>query len=69
MPSKLDRFIISKDHMLKDKEMVARFLPFGGFDHWPVQLEIQGIGTPRNKPFSFENIWLFHPNFINNIAN
>jgi len=38
--SKLDRFIISKDLMLKDKDIVARVLPFGDFDHWPVQLEI-----------------------------
>lgn len=68
MASKLDRFIISEDLMLIDKEMRARFLPFRGSDHWPVQLEMQGIGTPRNRPFRFENIWLSHPYFINNIA-
>jgi len=66
---KLDRFIISEDLMLKDKDIVARVLPFGGSDHWSVQLEIQGIGTPRNRPFRLENIWLSHPDFINNIAN
>eukprot|EP00253_Pinus_taeda_P030821 PITA_30821 len=65
--SKLDRFIISEDLMLIDKEVTTRFLPFGGLDHWPVQLEIKGIGTPRNKPFRFENIWLSHPDFITNI--
>jgi len=54
--SKLDRFIISKDLMLTNKEMIARILPFGGSEHWPVQLEVQGIGTPKNKPFRFENI-------------
>eukprot|EP00253_Pinus_taeda_P015016 PITA_15016 len=66
--SKLDRFIISEDLMLNDKEMIARILPFGGSDHWPVQLEVQGIGTPKNRPLRFENIWLTHPNFISNIA-
>jgi len=42
-------------------------LPFGGSDHWPVQFEVSFIGTPRNRPFRFENIWLTHLNFINNI--
>jgi len=67
--TKLDRFIISKDFILNDKEMIARVLPFEGSDHWPVQLEVEGIGTPRNRPFRFENIWLSHPDFISNIAN
>lgn len=66
--SKLDRFTILGDLMLNDKEMVARVLPFRGSDHWPVQLEVQGIGTPRNRPFRFENMWLSHPYFISNIA-
>eukprot|EP00253_Pinus_taeda_P028885 PITA_28885 len=39
--SKLDKFIISKDLMLIDKEIIARVLPFGGLDHWPIQLEIK----------------------------
>jgi len=66
--SKLDRFIISEDLMFNHKEMVASMLPFGGSDHWPIQLEVQGIGTPKNRPFLFENIWLTHPDFINNIT-
>eukprot|EP00253_Pinus_taeda_P010316 PITA_10316 len=49
--------------------MIARVLPFGGSDHWPIQLEVQGMGTPKNRPFIFENIWLSHPDFISNIAN
>eukprot|EP00253_Pinus_taeda_P025657 PITA_25657 len=67
--SRLGRFIISEDLMLIDKEMIARVLPFGGSDHWPVQLEVQGIGTPTNRHFRFENIWLTHTDFIRNIAN
>lgn len=46
---------------------MAQVLPFGGLDHWRIQLEIKGIGTPRNKPFRFENIWLSHLDFIRNI--
>lgn len=68
MASKLDRFMILEDLMLIDKEMTARFLPFGGSDHYPVQLEVQGIRTPRNRPFRFENIWLSHLDFISNIS-
>eukprot|EP00253_Pinus_taeda_P004501 PITA_04501 len=65
--SKLDRFIISEDLMLIGQEIIVRVLPFGGSDHFLVQMEIQGIGTPRNRPFRFENIWLSHPEFISNI--
>jgi len=66
--SKLDIFIISEDLMLTNKEMIVRILPFGGLDHWLVQLEVQGISTPKNRPFRFENIWLTHPDFISNIS-
>ena len=68
MASKLDRFMISEDLMLNKKEISARILPFGGSDHWPIQLEVQSIDTPKNRPFRFENIWFTHPDFINNIA-
>jgi len=61
--------MILEDLMLIDKEMVARIIPFGGSNHWPLQLEVQGIGTPKNRNFRFENIWLTHPDFISNIAN
>eukprot|EP00253_Pinus_taeda_P017644 PITA_17644 len=54
--------------MLNNKEMAASILPFGGSDHWLVQLEVKGIGTPRNRPFRLENIWLSHPDFINKIS-
>ena len=66
--SKLDIFIILEDLMIKDKDIVASVIPFGGSDHWPIQLDIQGIGKPRNRHSRFENIWLSHPEFNNNIA-
>ena len=65
---KLDRSIISEDLRLTNKEMIVRILPFGGLDHWLIEMEVHGIGTPKNIPFRFENIWLTHPDFISNIA-
>lgn len=65
--SKLDRFFISQNLMIDGKEVTTLVLPFGGSYHWPIQLEIKGIGTPRNKPFRFENILLSHPEFTKNI--
>jgi len=59
---------MSEDLMLKDKDIAAKVLAFESSDHSLVQLVIQGIGTPRNRHFRFENIWLSHPNFNNNIA-
>eukprot|EP00253_Pinus_taeda_P033628 PITA_33628 len=53
--------------MLENREIIAKVLPFGGSDHWPIQLELEGFDSPKNKPFRFENIWLSHPDFINNI--
>ena len=54
--SKLDRFMISEELMLIDKEIIARLLPFGGSNHWTIQLEIKGMVSPRNRPFRFKNI-------------
>lgn len=65
--SKLDRFIVSEDLLLTGPAMTASILPFGGSYHWPVQLEATFLGTPRNKPFRFENAWLSHPKFTSNI--
>jgi len=65
--SKLDTFMISEELMLIDKEISARVLPFGGSDHSPIQLEMKGMVSPRNRPFRFENIWLSHPDFTSNI--
>jgi len=65
--SKLDRFFISEELMLSNREITAKVLPFGGYDHWPIQLELKGFGSPKNRPFRFENIFLSHPDFINNI--
>eukprot|EP00253_Pinus_taeda_P009861 PITA_09861 len=47
--SRLDRFIISEDLILTDKEITARVLTFGGSDHLLVHLEIKDIGD-KNVP-------------------
>ena len=67
MASKLERFIISEDLILIGLDLSAMIFPFDHSDHWHVQLEATFIGTPRSRPFRFENIWLTHPDFINNI--
>jgi len=46
--SKLNRFVVLEELIIQNKDIVARIPPFGGSDHWPMLLEIQGIGTPRN---------------------
>eukprot|EP00253_Pinus_taeda_P021718 PITA_21718 len=53
--SKLDRFIVYEDLLLTGPTIIASILPFGGSDHWPVQLEATFMGTLRNRPFRFEN--------------
>eukprot|EP00253_Pinus_taeda_P017161 PITA_17161 len=65
--SRLGRFMISEELMLINNEITEKILPFGGSDHWPIQLEIKGLDAPRNRPFIFENIWLSHPDFLSNI--
>jgi hypothetical protein len=41
----------------------SNILPKVGSDHWPVQLWIDTIATPKIKPFRFEKFWLTHPDF------
>lgn len=65
--SKLDRFSISEELLLENREITTKVLPFGGSDHSLIQLELKWFDSPRNRPFRFENIWLFHPDFISNI--
>eukprot|EP00253_Pinus_taeda_P027896 PITA_27896 len=62
--SRLDRFLISESIVLEGITVSSDILPSGGSDHWPISLEAAFLGTPRNKPFRFENFWLQHPNFV-----
>eukprot|EP00253_Pinus_taeda_P022907 PITA_22907 len=65
--SKLDRFIISEELLLMGSSLTVFILPFGGLDHWPIQLEASLCGKPRNISFRFENAWLTHSYFLTNI--
>jgi hypothetical protein len=49
--------------MMQGIDMEGNILPWGGSDHWPVQLEANFQGTPKNRPFIFESFWLDHPSF------
>ena len=53
--SKLDRFMVSEELLLRGSNISALILLFGGSDHWPVQLEVIFMGIPKNIPFRFEN--------------
>jgi len=64
----LDRFIILESLFLSRPNLNAFILPFGGSDHWPIQLEASFIGTLRNRPLRFKNVWLSHHDFITNIG-
>ena len=65
--SKLDRFIISEELLIMGSGLTVFILPFGGSDHWPIQLEASLISKTRNSPFRFENIRLMHSNFLTNV--
>lgn len=65
--SKLDRFFISEELMLTNREITASVLHFRGSDHWLIHLDIKGVDFPGNRPFRFENILLSHLDFISNI--
>lgn len=56
--SRLDRFLISEQIMMKDVFIEATILPVTGSDHWPIKMEIDLKQRPPNKPFRFEAFWL-----------
>ena len=56
--SRLDRFLISEQIMMKDVYIEAMILPIVGSDHWPIKLEIDLKQSPKRRPFRFESFWL-----------
>jgi len=62
--SRLDRFLISEQIMMKDVFIEATILPVAGSDHWPIKLEIDLKQRPNNKPFRFEAFWLRNEELI-----
>jgi len=65
--STLDRFIISEELLLMGSSLTTLILPFGGSNHWHIQLEASLFSKPRNNPFMFENAWLTHSDFLTKI--
>ena len=58
---------VLEELFLSGTTMTTSIIPFGGLDHWLVQLEAIFMGIPKNIPFRFENAWLSHPEFNSNI--
>jgi exonuclease III len=65
--TRLDRFLVSESIILQGLTLDCNILPWGGSDHWPVQLEANFQTTPKNRPFRFEKFWIEHPTFKENI--
>jgi exonuclease III len=65
--TRLDRFLVSESIILQGLALDCSILPWGGSDHWSVQLEANFQTTPKNRPFRFEKFWIDHPTFKENI--
>lgn len=65
--SRLDRFLVNETILLEGITVDSDILPSGGSDQWPIITNAAILGTPRNKPFRFENFWLSHPEFTSKI--
>jgi hypothetical protein len=65
--TRLDRFLVSESIILQCLSLDCSILPWGGSDHWSVQLEAIFQTTPKNMPFIFEKFWIDHPTFKENI--
>jgi exonuclease III len=61
--TRLDRFLVSESIIMQGITLECNILPWGGSDHWPVQLEAGFQTTPKNRPFRFEKFWIEHPTF------
>jgi hypothetical protein len=60
---RLDIFLISESIIMQGLTLDCNILPWGGSDHWPVQLEATFQTTPKSRPFKFEKFWIEHLNF------
>ena len=61
--TRLDRFLVSESIFMQGLTLDCNILPWGGSDHWPVQLEAGFQTTPKKRPFKFEKFWMEHPTF------
>jgi len=65
--SKLGKFMVLEDLLLRGSNITTLILCFGGSNHWPIQLEASIFVKPRNTSFRFENVWLTHSEILINI--
>ncbi|XP_059067689.1 uncharacterized protein LOC131858465 [Cryptomeria japonica] len=65
---KLDRFFIHGGISELNYTMEAEILPLPGSAHFPLQLNILIVHSPRNCPFKFESMWFRDDNIINPIG-
>jgi hypothetical protein len=61
--TRLEIFLVSKSIILQGLNLDCSILPWGGSDHWSVQLEEKFQTTPKNRNFKFEKFWIKHPTF------
>jgi hypothetical protein len=61
--TRLKRFLISESIIMQGVTLDCNILPWGGYDHWPMQLEAGFQTTPKNRPFRFDKFWIEHLNF------
>ena len=62
---RLDRFILSETLLLEGPLIKSIIVPKPGSDHWPVQLWVNTMASPKFKPFKFEKLWHSHLDFQN----
>jgi hypothetical protein len=61
--TRLDRFLVLESIIMHGITLDCNILPWGGSDHWPVQLEAGFQTTPKNNTFRFEKFWMEHLTF------
>jgi len=62
--SRLDRFLVSEQIMMKYVYIEAMILSVVGSDHWPIKLEIDLKESPKRRPFRFKSFWLRNQQFL-----
>jgi hypothetical protein len=61
--TRLDTFPVSDSIIMQGLALDCNILPWGGSDHWSIQLEASFQTTTKNRPFKFEKFWMEHLNF------
>lgn len=65
--SRLDKLLVSKELILQGISLETNTLYSSGSNHCLVTVVAEIMGTPKNRPFSFDGFWLDHPNFVDKV--